>query len=284
MTMKINIAQSAGFCSGVKRALGIALKSAQSANNVVMLGDIVHNEDVVRSINRSGIKTIKRLGKGRGKTLLIRAHGTSEAILNRAKKCGYAIIDATCPMVKEIHRTVKDAEKDGYQAIIIGDKKHDEVNGIIGQLKHKAIVIDSLANIPYRKIRKVKKACVVVQSTQNIDKALTIVEELKHYIPKVQFSNTVCAPTRTKQKEIKTMPLENDLMIIIGSRTSANTKRLYEISKSLNPDSYWVESEKELKPIWFKKANNVGITAGASTPDETTRKVIRHIQRITRTP
>jgi 4-hydroxy-3-methylbut-2-enyl diphosphate reductase len=183
-------------------------------------------------------------------------------------------------MVKEIHRKARTAQDEGFSVIVIGDKKHDEVKGIIGQLKLPALVIDSPRAIPYGKLRRLRKAAVVVQSTQNIQTVKNIVRLLRTTIPNLVFYNTICRPTRLKQQEIATMPLSNDVMIVIGSRTSANTKRLYEISRSLNPRSYWIESKKELRSSWFRNAKRVGITAGASTPDETTQAVIASIQKI----
>ncbi|MDD5440393.1 MAG: 4-hydroxy-3-methylbut-2-enyl diphosphate reductase, partial [Candidatus Omnitrophica bacterium] len=214
--MKITVARSAGFCFGVKRALQIAADTALSTRNVYMLGDIVHNETVVRDMTASGIKKTGRITKGGHKTLLIRAHGAPAAIYLKARRMGNRIIDATCPMVKEIHRIARQAEKKGYPVIIIGDKEHDEVRGIIGQLEKKALVIDSSKALPLEAVRKLKKAAIVVQSTQNLEKALSIVNRLKAYISDIKFFNTICYPTRTKQNEIRSLPLSNDVMVIIG--------------------------------------------------------------------
>ncbi|MFA4989721.1 MAG: 4-hydroxy-3-methylbut-2-enyl diphosphate reductase [Candidatus Omnitrophota bacterium] len=278
--MRINIAKSAGFCFGVKRALGIASKITKASGNVYMLGDIVHNEDVSGRIEKSGIKKINRLKKVSSGILLIRAHGASLGALRKASRLGYHIIDATCPMVKEIHKIVKDMHKKGYKIIVIGDKDHDEVQGIVGQLKEKTLVIDNLKHIPLAKIRKLKRACVVAQSTQNSQNVLKIVGLLKSYVPDLKFFNTICRPTRTKQEEIRSMPLKNDLMIIIGSKNSANTKRLYEISRLLNKKTWWVNSRKEIKPNWLKGAQSVGITAGASTPEDTIKDIVKYIRSI----
>jgi len=276
--MKINLAKSAGFCTGVKRALQIARQTTESQAKVYMLGDIVHNEDVVREIRKSGIKKIKQLSKGKNKTLLIRAHGASRKTCEKARKLGYKVIDATCSMVKEIHKIAKNWEQKGYRIIIIGNKKHDEVRGIVGQLKKKAMIIKSLKHIPAKETHKIKQATVVVQSTQNIERVLEIVAALRGHIKRLKFVNTICRPTRIKQEEIRTMSLENDVMIIIGSKTSANTKRLYEISKSLNERSYWVQSKKDIKPKWLQNVKNVGVMAGASTPNSTTISVINQIR------
>lgn len=278
--MIINLAKSAGFCFGVKRAIKIALDTAGSSLQIYMLGDIVHNEDVVRMIAKTGIKKIKQLIPGKDKILLIRAHGADITTIRKAIRLGYKIIDATCPMVKEIHQIAQDMENKGYRIIVIGDKKHDEVHGIVGHLKNKAIVIDSPKYIPLRKIKNIRKASVVVQSTQNPKNAMAILNILRQHIPELKFFNTICKPTRIKQGEIKTLPLKNDVMIIIGSKNSANTKRLYEISKSLNKKSYWVNSKGEIKPGWFKGIKKVGISAGASTPEPIIHEVIDYIRKM----
>ncbi|MDD5129673.1 MAG: 4-hydroxy-3-methylbut-2-enyl diphosphate reductase [Candidatus Omnitrophica bacterium] len=275
--MEINLAKSAGFCFGVRKAITTALETAKTQKSVFMLGDIVHNETVVKQIQDAGIKKINRLARGKNRTLLIRAHGCSKETLQKALQSGYRIIDATCPMVKEIHKIALELENRGYQIIIIGDKKHDEVLGIVGQLKSKAIIIDKPKNIPLVEIKNIRKAGIVAQSTQDLDNLTAILELLRKYIPEIIFHNTICNPTRAKQSEIKIMPLKNDIMIIIGSKTSANTKRIYEISKSLNKNTYWVNGAKEIKKKWLLKVKSVGITAGASTPESSIKQVIAKI-------
>jgi 4-hydroxy-3-methylbut-2-enyl diphosphate reductase len=285
--MRINLAKSAGFCFGVKRALDIAFKLAKTSRIVYILGDIVHNKDVVRQIEKLGIRKIKKLVPVKNKILLIRAHGACLRRIRKARQLGYKIIDATCPMVREIHKIVRDMEKKGYKIIVIGDKRHDEVQGIIGQLKKsKGIIIDphcfvlrskTADDVSLKTAKHAKKACVVVQSTQNMDDALKIREILKPCIPDLKFFNTICKPSRTKQEEIKRMSLENDIMLIVGSKNSANTKRLHEISKAKNKKSYWVNSKNEIKPTWFKNVQNVGITAGASTPESIIEDIIRYV-------
>jgi 4-hydroxy-3-methylbut-2-enyl diphosphate reductase len=278
--MKINLAKSAGFCFGVKRALDIALKISLPKNKVYMLGDIVHNEDVVKRIENVGIKKLKKLKKTENGIMLIRAHGIATNTVKKASAFGYKIVDATCPMVKEIHRIAKKMENRGYKIIVIGDRNHDEVRGIIGQLKQKAVVIEKPGEKIINQVKGIKKACIVVQSTQNMDKTLKIVKTIRRYIPSLVFSNTICRPTRTKQEEIKTMPLKNDLMIIIGSKGSANTKRLYEISRSLNKRTWWVNSRNDIKTSWFKNAKKVGVTAGASTPQDTIKDILSYVRSI----
>jgi 4-hydroxy-3-methylbut-2-enyl diphosphate reductase len=278
--MKINIAKSAGFCLGVKRALAIADKAAKSYAKIDMLGDIVHNEEVVRQIKKTGIKKIDKLTKGENKTLLVRAHGAPNAIYQKAKKLGYKIIDATCPMVKEIHQIAKKYQKKGYKIIIVGDKKHDEVQGMVGQLDKNPLVLSPKAKIEKRMFRNLKKAAVISQSTQNIDEVKNIVYKIKRFIPHLEFIDTICKPTRQKQNEVKTIPYNNDLILVIGSKASANTKRLYQISKKINPRTYWIENDKKINPGWFKDVKSVGITAGASTPENIIHSVVNKLKNI----
>ena len=294
--MQIHLAQSAGFCFGVRRAIKIARCLAASHKTVFMLGDLVHNETVIRELAAAGIHKIKRLRPERrittsrcasrsarrgSRRLLIRAHGASRRTLNLARRHGYTLVDATCPMVHEIHRIVRSMDRQGRRIIVIGDRRHDEVLGIVGQIAHQAVIIDPLSRIPWTALSRVHKAAIVVQSTQNLDRVLPIVERLKKRIPDMRFFNTICKPTRMKQEEIKILPLQNDAMLIIGSRTSANTKRLHEISKALNPRTHWIQSPGELNSHWFRSVRTLGITAGASTPETTTHAVIARIRVLT---
>lgn len=283
--MKITIAKNAGFCFGVKRAIDIALNTAKEQKKTVfMLGDIVHNENVVKQIESEGLKKVKRIPRpnGRNLSLLIRAHGSSQKIIQKASKQGLKIIDATCPMVKEIHKIVIDMDRKGYKIIVIGDHKHDEVQGIIGQIKRKTIVLEGLSDIKTKMPEALAKAAVVVQSTQNTQKVIQMRKVLEGRVQELRFFNTICSPTRLKQEEIKSLPKENDCVIIIGSKNSANTKRLYEISKAINQNSRWINSSREIKKEWFRNCSSVGITAGASTPDETIEEIKDYIQKITK--
>jgi 4-hydroxy-3-methylbut-2-enyl diphosphate reductase len=153
------------------------------------------------------------------------------------------------------------------------------VHGILGQLKGKAIVIDG-ETIPAA-VRQMKKAAVVVQSTQNLNKVEELAKKLNQIIPDLKFFNTVCGPTRAKQAEIRSLPLENDVIIIIGSKKSANTRRLLEIAQSLNPRSHLVENKFDMRQEWFAGARTVGVTAGASTPDATTQDIIAFLENLT---
>jgi 4-hydroxy-3-methylbut-2-enyl diphosphate reductase len=276
----IHLAKTAGFCFGVRRAIRMAHELARGGSRIHMLGDLVHTRDVIARLEKAGIKKISRPGNGRGKILLIRAHGAGKRLMTLARNHGYKIVDATCPMVCAIHKIVRKMDRKGYRIIVLGDRRHEEVQGIVGQTGRKTLIIDGIENIPWPQIRKIKKAAIVVQSTQNTDHILPIVEALKGKIKELKFFNTICRPTRMKQAEMKTMPSNHDVVIVIGSRSSANTRRLYEISRALNPRSHRIESAAEIRPAWFRKAGTVGVTAGASTPQSATRAVIERIRKI----
>ncbi len=237
--MIVNRAETAGACFGVKRAFDIAMKTAKARKDVVMLGDIVHNEHVVKKIDEAGVKVVKRLDQvAEGGTLILRAHGAVPEIYEAAQERGLKVVDATCPMVFEIHDEVKQLAAEGYTIVVIGDHGHDEVVGIAGQVPG-AIVISNPGEA--RLMGRKRRLGVVTQSTQNIDNVRAIVAELCLKSREVRFINTICAPTKHHQDEIRTMPYENDVMVIIGSLTSANTCRLTQISKEINPRTYLVQ-------------------------------------------
>ncbi len=277
--MKINIAKSSGFCFGVRHAIDISKKLVEQEKNVFALGDIVHNSFVVNELQRLGLKKTTRLTPKKNAVLIIRAHGAPKSMFKKARVLGYRIIDATCPKVKDIYKIARRLEKNNT-VIIIGDRNHDEVKGIAGQLRNKSITIENPGNIPLKRLSRIKKAAVITQSTQSIENINSVMDKLKKIIPRLKLYNTTCRTTRIKQEEINAMPSANDVMLIIGSKNSANTKRLFEISKVLNKNTYWIESAGNIKRPWLKGAKNVGIMAGASTPDEVTREVVKTLEEI----
>lgn len=255
----------------------MALKAKDKYKRLYMLGDIVHNEDVIARLKREGIKKIRKIPEDKTSTFLLTAHGTPKETIDKLEKSGHTIIDATCPMVKEIHKIAEEFERKGYPIIVIGDKAHTEVIGICGQLKRKPLVIEDTEEAS--QLSFLKKACVVVQSTQDMEKVTKIESILKRKIKELKFFNTICNPTRIKQKEIKELPRKNDLVLIIGSKNSANTKRLYEISLSINKNTYWINSPQDIKKEWLKNIKSIGITAGASTPSQKIQEILDYLNR-----
>ena len=269
--MKITIAKVAGYCFGVRDAVNLAYDTADEHGEVYMLGDIVHNENVINDLDKAGAKVVQSIDDVPiDKPLLLRAHGSKRDVWKSAKEKGMKLVDATCPLVHEIHREVKKLSEEGRQIFVIGDHGHDEVIAIADQVPDSIV----LANLNEAKaLKKFKKAGVVSQSTQTIENVQEIINILMEKVFDLHFVNTICYPTKRNQEQIKELATESDIMIIIGSFTSANSKRLTSLSKTLNKNTYQVTISKDIDPKWFDNCKSVGISAGASTPDYLIKEV-----------
>ena len=276
--MQITVAKRAGYCFGVRDAVNMAHSAAEKHGEVYMLGSIVHNEKVVSDLEKSGAKIVKSLDDvPENSPILFRAHGTVPQLWEDAKKKDMNIIDATCPLVYEIHHEVKKLSKNGRKIIVVGDHGHDEVVAIASQVE-KSIIVSSVEEA--RSLKKMKRAGVVCQSTQAIENVQGIINVLMEKVFDLHFVNTICFPTKRNHTEVKELAKNNDVMIIIGSFTSANSKRLTELSAEINKNSYQVTDEGDLESKWFENKNRIGISAGASTPDYLIESVKRGIEKI----
>ena len=276
--MKILLAKDAGYCFGVRDAVNLAYDKAKDYGEVYMLGTIVHNEKVVEDLSKAGTRVVDKLAEVRkDKPILFRAHGTAPKVWDKAKIKNLNIIDATCPLVTEIHDEIKKLEAEGRRTIIIGDDGHDEVVGIAAQVKDPII----LANVKEAKaLRKMKKAGVVSQSTQMIENVQEIINVLMQKVFDLRFVNTICFPTRRNHQQIKELATQCEVMIVIGSFTSANSKRLTQLALERNNRSYQVTCAGDMQTFWFENCETVGISAGASTPDDIIRDVVEKIKEI----
>ena len=274
--MKILLAKDAGYCFGVRDAVNLAKKSGDDFQEVYMLGDIVHNETVVDDLNKRGSKVVKSLNDiPEDKPVLFRAHGTDPETWKKAQKKKLNIIDATCPLVTEIHEEIKELESENRRTIIIGDHNHDEVVGIAAQVKDPIIIscVDEA-----KELGKMKRAGVVSQSTQMIENVQEILNVLSEKVYDLRFVNTICFPTRRNHDQIKKLSNICDLMIVIGSFTSANSKRLTQLSLERNKNSFQVTCADDINASWFDGVESVGISAGASTPDNLIEDVIAKVK------
>ena len=280
--MNIIVAKSAGYCFGVRDAVNMAYETAEKYGNVYMLGDIVHNERVVADLEKAGAKVVQDLSEiPENSPVLFRAHGTKTDIWEEAKNKNLKIIDATCPLVHEIHHEVKKLEAEKRQIIIIGDHGHDEVVAIADQVtKREPIIISNPEEA--KKIRRYKRAGIVSQSTQMIENLQDIMDVLLQKVYDLRFVNTICFPTKRNHERIKELSVNCDVMIVIGSFTSANSKRLTELAVQRNDNSYQVTGKEDLKKEWFYDVENVGISAGASTPDYLIQEVKEKIKEFER--
>ncbi len=276
--MKILLAKNAGYCFGVRDAVNMAYDTAEEYGDVYMLGHIVHNENVVDDLDKAGAKVVDSLDDvPNGRPVLLRAHGTHVDTWEEAKKKNMNIVDATCPLVRDIHDEIKELESDGRKIIIIGDHGHDEVVGIASQVKDPVVVATTEEA---KNLRKTKRAGIVSQSTQTIENVQEIVNILMSKVVDLRFINTICFPTKRNQEQIKELSEKCDVMIVIGSFTSANSKRLTDLSNQRNKRSYQVTCAVEIDEKWLEDCDTVGISAGASTPDNIIKEVIERVKEI----
>ncbi len=274
--MKVLLAKDAGYCFGVRDAVNLAYETAEKEGEVYMLGHIVHNENVVTELEKTGTKVIDDLNEvPDNKPILFRAHGTVPKVWDEAEKRGINIVDATCPLVTEIHEEVRKLAAENRRIIIIGDHGHDEVNGIMEQVQDSIVVANSGEA---KRLRKMKKAGVVSQSTQMIENVQDIINILMTKVFDLRFVNTICFPTRRNHEQIKSLAELSDIMIVIGSFTSANSKRLTELAKERNERTYQVTCANDLDSAWFQQSDTVGVSAGASTPDNIIESVTTTIK------
>jgi len=280
--MKIEIAKNAGFCFGVKRALALIEDNIKKIKKPIsMYGHLVHNEEVIKRLLAKGIKVIDNLEKIRRGTLIITAHGLSPKIKGKLlKRKGLNLVDTTCPKVLLVQNLAKLLHKQEKQVLVFGDVDHQEVKGIKGAADDQAIVFSSEKEFKKINLDQKKKYGLVVQTTKDFEEFKKLEKKIKKKIKDIKIFNTICQATRQRQSEVRELSRKHDLILIIGSRTSANTTRLYEISQSINPDTYFVGTSQELKGRWFKDKKSIGITAGASTPDWIINEVVQRVQDI----
>ena len=281
----IKLAKFAGFCYGVKRAVETAkkLKKENPDKKIYILGELIHNTDVINELDKLGIKTIYELPtKGDG-ICIVRSHGAAPEIFEQIKNAGFEVVDLTCPDVKKVQQRAVELAKNDYFVIIVGKPNHPEVIAIKAnaELYSKNVVVATTIEelSPYEtKIKAHKKVGVVVQTTQMVSSLNLIVNYLNTIAKEVLIYNTICQSTAMRQKEAKELAKESDLMIVVGSKKSANTSHLAEILKDCT-ETIHIENDTDLNKDMLKNAKNIGITAGASTPQSIIDKVINVIKK-----
>lgn len=274
--MKIDVAKHAGFCFGVKRSLDLVNnKYSQLKGPVKMYGQLVHNEEVVKKLTERGISIINAINQANEGTLIITAHGISPKKREKVEQAeNVDVLDTTCPRVTYIHNLVADMIKEGRKILIFGDHHHQEVKGIKGVAGDKAHVFSSLRGLEKLDLDSSEKIGLVAQTTQNKENFRKIKREIKKRFSDVSVYDTICNTTSWRQQEAKKMASSHDGMVVIGSPNSANTNRLYEVSKKINPDTYFISTYKDLKKSWFTGKEKIGVTAGASTPNWVIQDVV----------
>jgi 4-hydroxy-3-methylbut-2-enyl diphosphate reductase len=276
--MEIIVAKTAGFCFGVKRAMDIAFRIArEKREGVYTLGPIIHNPQVVERLKEEGIVPIEDIKSKKDiKALIIRTHGIPLQISKEISSMGCKIIDATCPFVKKAQYYAKLLMEEGYQVVILGEKNHPEVKGLMSYANAEAIVVDRKTPLPKLKSR----VGIVVQTTQPLEALKKVLSNALDHANEIRVYNTICNSTSLRLKETEKMAHKVDVMLVVGGKNSANTTQLRILCKSLSVPTYHIETSSEIKEEWFKGAKKLGITAGASTPDWIIKEVEDRIKDI----
>lgn len=277
--MEILLARDYGFCFGVRRAIKLAEEAIKSGIKVASLGPIIHNPLEVERLKDLGLRVIEDIEDlNPGESLLIRSHGVPVEILDELRKRNINIIDATCPLVARAQRTVEFLSSEGYKVIIVGEEGHPEVKGLLSYGGKDTFIVSSPEMIP--SITSNDKFGVVGQTTFPLDKFIEIVGEVISRGSEIRVFNTLCDASRKRQKAVEELVDQTDVIIVIGGKNSANTRRLVDIAKSKGAEVYHIEDWKELQDNWFLNKKKVGITAGASTPDWVIEMVLEKIREL----
>jgi 4-hydroxy-3-methylbut-2-enyl diphosphate reductase len=274
--MKVIVAEHAGVCYGVERALRLADKAAEAGGPVATLGPLIHNPQAVAGLQAKGIAVAKTLGEVDGGTLIIRTHGVDPAVIGAAEDRGLDVIDATCPFVRTAHKCAAELAAEGYTIVIVGESDHPEVEGILAHAGGSALIVQHAADLPAR--LPARRVGVVVQTTQPPAVLAEVVAALLPRVSELRVFNTICDATEKRQAAAATLADAVDVIVVVGGHNSGNTTRLAEICAGRNPRTHHVETAVELDERWFLGAKVVGVTAGASTPDEQIRGVIEAIE------
>ena len=273
--MKVIFAKNIGFCSGVKRAVLIAKKSLKKdPKPVQFLGELVHNEKVIDRFKKEGVKFIKNLKEAESGTLIIQAHGFPPFSQKINKKI--LIEDATCPLVKKVQLVANFLYRKGYQVIILGDKDHAETKGIKGYTKNKAIIMENENQA--KGLPRFKKIGFISQTTQNLDKFREVLKILKNKTREIKWFNTTCPEVSARQRELNKVLKKCDGILVIGSRSSANTKRLFQTARKFKRHVFWINSLEELKNKKLKNVSKLGVVSGTSTPDWEIKKIKKWLE------
>ncbi len=283
MSIEVKLAKTAGFCFGVKRAVDTVYKEAEKNKECIYtFGPIIHNEQVVSDLEKNGVfvvnsteelKTLKP-----GTTVIVRSHGVGKSVYDLMEQCELHVVDATCPFVKKIHRIVERESAAGKHIIIIGNDKHPEVEGIKGWVRGMATVIETAKEANDFAAMKGEQLCIVSQTTFNYNKFQDLVEIISKKGYDVESINTICNATEERQTEAKIIAGSVDSMIVIGGSHSSNTQKLFEICKKECENTCYIQTLEDLDIESLKGAKTVGITAGASTPNNIIEEVQKHVR------
>lgn len=276
--MEIIVAAESGLCYGVKRALTMARRTRRvKSGQVVTIGDLIHNPRVVAELAAEGIGSADAPDEVREGTVIIRSHGVSPEVYRRLRRRKIDVVDATCPTVRKIQRLVEALGRKGREVVIVGDREHPETHGLLGHSRGKGVVVEDEAQARGLAARKVR--AVLAQSTHDLGSFQRIAAALIERTRELTIYNTVCDSTLTRQRSTCDLAGRVDTLFIVGGRTSSNTTRLYEISKRIQPRTFFIENATQITPAMLRGAETVGISGGASTPPEAIQEAADAIER-----
>lgn len=280
MSVTIRVAEHAGACYGVNRALELARGCAlEHAEPVHTLGPLIHNPIVVEELAEQGVGLAQSLDDIDRGSVIIRSHGVVPQVIEDAQARGLSVVDATCPYVKKVHKAASNLVHEGYDLIIVGESGHPEVEGIVGHAEGKAHVVASPQDLDGLTLGK--RVGVVVQTTQTAANLSAVVAALAPLVSELRVVNTICAATSERQRAAASLASEADIMIVVGGKNSGNTRRLSQICHAACPKTHHIEDVAELDRSWFDGARLIGITAGASTPQAHIERVVSAIECMT---
>lgn len=268
------IARRAGFCFGVKRAIDLAFRASRNDTGVFTLGPIIHNPQVIAQLRSVGVEPTEDIDDGRIRKLIVRTHGVARELSESLSGRLYEVIDATCPFVKKAQQYAKLLHEEGYQVLIIGDREHPEVRGLVSYAGEGAVVLKEGDPLPRLRTR----VGIIVQTTQPAGALQDITVRVVPHVRELKICNTICNSTGLRLKETRQMAQSADVMLVVGGKNSANTTQLASLCRSLGIPTYHIETAAELDEEWFRGVRTVGITAGASTPDWIIREVESRIR------
>jgi len=284
MIEKITLARHYGFCMGVKRAITIAEETARdNSGDVNILNEIVHNEAVVERFRQQGVGQVFSHESVSGGTLIISAHGIAPNVITEAKERGLNLVDATCPLVTRIYEIVQKVVAHGYYVVHYGDRNHDETAGVVGHAPDRITVVasvDELNTLPDWSDRKLGLTC---QTTASLEDFVRFQVAAKEKWPHLEVFDTICNATNQRQTAIMDLAPQVDMILVVGSQTSANSRRLASISEAICGKGHLIGSARDIDVVWFDENQNVrrvGVTAGASTPDFLVEEVVARLVEI----
>ena len=277
---KVQLAKTAGFCFGVEKAVEKVYKEAKKKNKkVYTLGPIIHNEEVVKDLEQKGVNVIANENELKEDgTIIIRSHGVTREVLDKCKKSGMEVVNATCPFVTKIHLIVKREVEEGHRVVIIGNPKHPEVVGIKGWGDERTVAVNSYEEFMKLELDFEERLSIVAQTTYNYNKFQEIVDKIGEIGYDIKCFNTICNATQERQVEARKLASEVDTMIVIGDKSSSNTAKLVEICKQECENTIFIQTLDDLNLKDLDTVQSIGITAGASTPKQIIEEVHSNVR------